>query len=34
MSAPDADGLVTLPGWLNAEASTFAIPRPETEESK
>jgi transcriptional regulator with XRE-family HTH domain len=31
---PDADGLVTLLGWLNAEASAFAVPRPEAEESK
>jgi transcriptional regulator with XRE-family HTH domain len=25
---PDADGLVTLLAWLNAEASAFAVPRP------
>ena len=25
---PDADGLVTLLAWLNAEASMFAVPRP------
>ena len=24
---PDADGLVTLLAWLNAEASAFAVPR-------
>lgn len=24
---PDADGLVTLLAWLNAEASTFAVDR-------
>ena len=26
---PDADGLVTLLAWLNAEASEFAVPRDE-----
>ena len=25
---PDADGLITLLAWLDAEASTFAVPRP------
>ena len=25
---PDADGLVTLLAWLNADASVFVIPRP------
>ena len=24
---PDADGLVTLLAWLNADASTFIVPR-------
>lgn len=24
---PDADALVTLLAWLNAEAATFAVPR-------
>ena len=27
---PDADGLVTLLAWLNADAATFAVPREES----
>jgi transcriptional regulator with XRE-family HTH domain len=27
---PDADGLVTLLAWLNADAAAFVVPRPET----
>jgi len=25
---PDADGLITLLAWLDADAATFAVPRP------
>lgn len=34
---PDADALVTLLAWLNAEAATFAVPRdpgPQAKETK
>jgi len=30
---PDADGLVTLLAWLNAEAATFAVPRDHAHEA-
>jgi transcriptional regulator with XRE-family HTH domain len=31
---PDADALVTLLAWLNAEAATFAVPRNGLEGSR